>query len=105
MMRQKLALVVRGSPSLALSRMNGFSPVRITRFGSAGIAGGSLLNEMSKVTLTLASRKVCRFRHSRVERPDAGAGRGIDRYRDETLVDYSRAAWHWNGKDRGRSRA
>src|SRR5262245_40575175 len=34
-MRQKLASVLRGSPSLALSRMNGFSPVRITRLGSA----------------------------------------------------------------------
>src|SRR6185437_6608818 len=34
-MRQKLALVVMASPSLALSRMNGLSPVRIRRFASA----------------------------------------------------------------------
>src|SRR5262249_41260425 len=46
MMRQKLALVVSGSPSLALSRINGFSPVKITRFGSAGITGGSLLKRL-----------------------------------------------------------
>src|SRR5271170_7925336 len=37
MMRQKLALVVRGSPDLALRRMNGFSPVRTTRLGSAAM--------------------------------------------------------------------
>jgi hypothetical protein len=35
MMRQKLALVVSGAPSVGLMRMNGFSPVRITLFGSA----------------------------------------------------------------------
>src|SRR6516225_3706163 len=46
MMRQKLALVVSGSPSFRLSRMNGFSPVRITRLGSAGIGVTS-----SKITL------------------------------------------------------
>src|ERR1700757_4297905 len=37
MMRQKLAFVVFGPPSVLLSRMNGFSPVRITRLGSAGM--------------------------------------------------------------------
>src|SRR6266853_1977920 len=37
MMRQKLALVVRESPCLALKRMNGFSPVTITRLGSAAV--------------------------------------------------------------------
>jgi hypothetical protein len=36
-MRQKLAFVVLAPPSLALRRMKGFSPVRITRLGSAGI--------------------------------------------------------------------
>jgi hypothetical protein len=36
-MRQKLALVVLGPPSVWLKRMNGFSPVKITRLGSAGI--------------------------------------------------------------------
>src|SRR5271165_1388150 len=41
MMRQKLALVVNGAPSVALKRMNGFSPVRTSRLGSALI--GSLL--------------------------------------------------------------
>src|SRR5438046_2804367 len=35
MIRQKLALVENGAPSVSLSRMNGFSPVRTTRFGSA----------------------------------------------------------------------
>jgi hypothetical protein len=35
MIRQKLALVVSGSPFLALKRMNGFSPVKMTRLGSA----------------------------------------------------------------------
>jgi hypothetical protein len=34
-MRQKLALVVGGSPFLALKRMNGFSPVKMTRLESA----------------------------------------------------------------------
>src|ERR1700738_2142951 len=38
MMRQKLAFVVTGSPSFTLKRMNGFSPVKITWLGSAGIA-------------------------------------------------------------------
>src|SRR6516225_1072491 len=42
MMRQKLAFVVFGPPSVWLRRMNGFSPVRITRLGSAGIADTSL---------------------------------------------------------------
>src|SRR5271155_1914320 len=37
MMRQKLAFVVTGPPLAALSRMNGFSPVRMTRFGSAAM--------------------------------------------------------------------
>src|SRR3954467_1425268 len=37
MMRQKLAFVVCGPPSAALRRINGFSPVRITWFGSAAI--------------------------------------------------------------------
>src|SRR5262249_43252390 len=37
-MRQKPAFVVCGPPFVALRRMNGFSPVRITRFGSAAIA-------------------------------------------------------------------
>src|SRR5690348_997729 len=37
MMRQKLALVVCVPPSVALRRMNGFSPVRITWLGSAAI--------------------------------------------------------------------
>src|SRR5438094_9399813 len=35
MIRQKLASVELGSPSLALSRMNGFSPVRMVRLASA----------------------------------------------------------------------
>src|SRR5207237_6109308 len=72
MMRQKLALVVKGSPSLALRRMNGFSPVRMTRFGSAGIAG--LPCKMTaKVTLTRRSRKddgmtkIILVRHGHVE--------------------------------------
>jgi hypothetical protein len=30
MMRQKLALVLKGALSASLSRMNGFSPVRIS---------------------------------------------------------------------------
>src|SRR5262249_12501339 len=34
-MRQKLALVVKLSLSTGLSRMNGFSPVRMTKLGSA----------------------------------------------------------------------
>src|SRR4051812_29152049 len=34
-MRQKLALVVAGPPSVALRRMNGVSPVRMTRLASA----------------------------------------------------------------------
>src|SRR5262247_950487 len=42
MMRQKLALVVSGSPSFRLRRMNGFSPVRITRLESAGIGVTSM---------------------------------------------------------------
>src|SRR5215213_9852997 len=33
--RQKLALVLNAAPSVSLRRMNGFSPVRMTRFGSA----------------------------------------------------------------------
>src|SRR5215472_15852831 len=37
-MRQKLAFVVCGPPFVTLRRMNGFSPVRMTLFGSAGIA-------------------------------------------------------------------
>ena len=32
-----LGLVLLGPPSLALSRMKGFSPVKMTRLGSAGI--------------------------------------------------------------------
>src|ERR1700712_5017189 len=35
MMRQKLAFVVFGLPSLSLKRINGFSPVRMSSFGSA----------------------------------------------------------------------
>src|SRR4051794_26454212 len=35
MIRQKLAFVVTGSPSVALSRMKGFSPVRIRRLASS----------------------------------------------------------------------
>src|SRR5258707_10366278 len=52
MMRQKLALVVRGSPDLALRRMNGFPPVRTTRLGSAAM--GHLL----LLALTLARAPV-----------------------------------------------
>src|SRR5580700_7718579 len=37
MMRQKLAFVVCVPPSVALNRMNGFSPVRMTWFGSAAM--------------------------------------------------------------------
>jgi hypothetical protein len=33
-MRQKLASVVLGAPSVALSRINGFSPVKMTALGS-----------------------------------------------------------------------
>jgi hypothetical protein len=33
-MRQKLASVVLGLPSVALSRINGFSPVKMTALGS-----------------------------------------------------------------------
>src|SRR5277367_4256974 len=36
-MRQKLALVVIVPPSVSLRRMKGFSPVRISRFGSRDI--------------------------------------------------------------------
>src|SRR4051812_32825098 len=42
MIRQKLASVEFGSPSLALSLMNGFSPVRIVRFESATLISSSL---------------------------------------------------------------
>src|SRR4051812_34896271 len=35
MIRQKLALVLNAAPSVSLRRMNGFSPVRMTRLGSA----------------------------------------------------------------------
>src|SRR5581483_8984411 len=37
MMRQKLASVLLGSPSLTLRRRNGFSPVRMRRCGSATV--------------------------------------------------------------------
>src|SRR5262245_48103203 len=43
MMRQKLALVVKSSLSVGLSRMKGFSPVRITLLGSAVLMGLSSL--------------------------------------------------------------
>src|SRR5579864_133138 len=42
MMRQKLASVVLGSPSFALRRMNGFSPVRMRRLGSAMVMASIL---------------------------------------------------------------
>src|ERR1700685_606800 len=42
MMRQKLALVVVGPPSVSLRRMNGFSPVRTTWCGSADMVRASL---------------------------------------------------------------
>jgi hypothetical protein len=35
MIRQKLASVELGSPSFLLKRINGFSPVKMTGFGSA----------------------------------------------------------------------
>jgi hypothetical protein len=38
-------LVVFGPPSVWLKRMNGFSPVKITRLGSAGIEHPSLETE------------------------------------------------------------
>src|SRR5690349_9972721 len=38
-MRQKLALVVKSSLSTVARRMNGFSPVTITRLGSAVLIG------------------------------------------------------------------
>src|SRR5678815_2146785 len=41
MIRQKLASVELGSPSLPLSRMKGFSPVRIVRLGSATLIQSS----------------------------------------------------------------
>src|SRR4029077_2117752 len=41
MIRQKLASVEFGSPSLALRRMNGFSPVRMVRFESATLISSS----------------------------------------------------------------
>src|ERR1700733_13551524 len=46
MIRQKLAFVVLGPPSLSLRRMNGFSPVRIRRLGSAVLIGIPFLNIM-----------------------------------------------------------
>src|SRR5687768_4768997 len=41
MIRQKLASVELGSPSLLLRRMKGFSPVRIVRLGSATLIRSS----------------------------------------------------------------
>src|SRR3984893_12026640 len=73
MMRQKLALVVKGSPSLTLRRMNGFSPVRMTRFGSAGIAAGPSKITVPREPLTCRSRKddgmtkIILVRHGHVE--------------------------------------
>src|SRR5712675_2790780 len=73
MMRQKLAFVVTGSTSLTLKRMNGFSPVKITWFGSAGIGVTSLENSRAKIILTYSPRKddgmtkIILVRHGHVE--------------------------------------
>src|SRR5579871_1520938 len=50
MMRQKLASVLLGSPSFSLSRMNGFSPVTMTRLGSA-----TLIDQSSRLAGESAS--------------------------------------------------
>ena len=52
-MRQKLALVVIAPPSASLRRMKGFSPVRISRFGSRDI--GFSLNRVALIEPTLFS--------------------------------------------------
>src|ERR1700730_7669558 len=72
MMRQKLALVVKGSPSLTLRRMNGFSPVKMTRFGSAGIAAAPCKMPDGLPTPCRSRKddrmtKVILFRHGHVE--------------------------------------
>src|SRR5216684_1580433 len=53
-MRQKLAFVVMGLPWLALRRMNGFSPVRITQLGSAVLMGHFL--RISATSLSRVAR-------------------------------------------------
>src|SRR4051794_7099169 len=59
MMRQKLALVVLALPSRSLNRMNGFSPVRITRFGSA-----VLMADVPPVGITVLQSRCGRHRRS-----------------------------------------
>jgi hypothetical protein len=58
MTRQKLALVVTGPPSVSLSRMKGFSPVRIRRFESADMVRSSLFVGRYGVTPYPASRQL-----------------------------------------------
>src|ERR1700747_1410847 len=79
MMRQTLGFVVLGPPSVWLSRMNGFSPVRITRFGSAGIAASSLQAAREAM---LGHGWPCRSADDRARRraPSPGSGQApIDR--------------------------
>src|SRR4051812_35499116 len=73
MMRQKLALVVLALPSRSLKRMNGFSPVRITRFGSA-----VLIADVPPVGMTVLQSR-CR-RHRRSSRRDPPTSRYPHRF-------------------------
>src|SRR6516164_4335701 len=72
MMRQKLALVVSGSPSFALKRMNGFSPVKMTRLESAVVMVFSIdrkaLRPREVVALISGVRVPVRVQKGRLER-------------------------------------
>src|SRR5579862_4707636 len=94
MMRQKLALVVIGPPSLALRRMNGFSPVRITWFGSAAIGAPFVRNARGMLGHT-ARRRHPRRLHLATEwlRGNAAARFADPRRREMPM---SIELWTWN---------
>src|SRR5947209_7849158 len=101
MMRQKLALVVIAPPSLALRRMNGFSPVRITWFGSAAMTHLFVCPQPilarsrgGTIRICLARAGVCGLRAWRVAvmlRPAFAAAKEETRADEHRIVDLEHA--------------